>query len=92
VTADGRGIVTGVEADRHHQAARLREAERAAVFGTARVAAAFASDLAEALEAARVLGAALAAHVASHGDPNGRLGQALDEADRGLKRIRSRQA
>lgn len=70
---------------------RLRQAERAAVFGTASVAGAFANDLAEALEAARVLRAALHAHVIEHGDPHGCLTEAMAEADRGLRRVRDGQ-
>jgi hypothetical protein len=68
---------------------RFREAERDAVFGVARVAGSFASDLAEAREASRLLFEAIETHLAASEDPTGELRRALDGAAAALRRLRS---
>jgi hypothetical protein len=68
---------------------QLLEARRAADYGVARVAASFASDLAEAREAVRLLSEALEKHIRHHGDPTGGLRDALDAGRQGMARMRA---
>jgi hypothetical protein len=73
--------------------ALLADARREAVYGVARVAGSFATDLAEARDGLRITRRRARAHVQRHGDPDGELMAAVAAVrPRALKRAWQRRS